>query len=274
MARLSMNEMTTYRWSFEKDVAECVAAGIPALGVWRQKLSDFGEERGVELLADSGLQASNLLWAGGFTGSDGRSLREAVADAFEAIRLAADMRASTLVVYSGARAGHTHSHARRIVKDALTQLLPLAEELNVTLAIKPVHPECASGWTFLTCLDETVALVESIASAHLKIVFDTYHQGWDAQVVERVARLAPHIAIVHLGDGKPPVDREDNRSRLGEGQIPLTEIFTALSEAGYDGDYDVSLNGPEIENSDYRELLRQSKQAFEQLLAGTRLAGA
>ncbi len=46
MARLSMNEMTTYRWSFEEDVAHYQSAGITAMGVWRQKLSDYGEEKG------------------------------------------------------------------------------------------------------------------------------------------------------------------------------------------------------------------------------------
>jgi sugar phosphate isomerase/epimerase len=98
MAQLSMNEMTTYRWSFEEDVAQYLDAGIPGIGVWRQKLSDFGEDKGIELLADSGLQVSNLLWAGGFTGSDGRTQRESIDDAEEAVRLAAQMRAGCLIV--------------------------------------------------------------------------------------------------------------------------------------------------------------------------------
>src|SRR5215470_16418267 len=109
MARLSMNEMTTYRWSFEEDVVNYRAAGIPAIGVWRQKLSDFGEEKGIELLADSGMTVSNLLWAGGFTGSDGHTFRESMDDASEAIRLAGQLKAGCLIVYSGARAGHTHN---------------------------------------------------------------------------------------------------------------------------------------------------------------------
>ncbi len=50
MATLSMNETTTFRWSFEEDVARYAAAGIPAMGVWRQKLSDCGQGRGLELL--------------------------------------------------------------------------------------------------------------------------------------------------------------------------------------------------------------------------------
>ena len=114
MSRLSMNEMTTYRWSFEEDLQHYRAAGIPAIGVWRRKLSDFGEQRGIELLQESGLAVSNLMWAGGFTGSEGHTYRESIDDAAEAIRLAGAMAAKCVVVYSGARAGHTHNHARRL----------------------------------------------------------------------------------------------------------------------------------------------------------------
>ena len=69
-----------------------------------------------------------------FTGSDGRSHTDAVQDAKEAIGRAAEMKAGCLIVYSGGRAGHTHNHARRLLRAALDQLLPLAVESNVTLA--------------------------------------------------------------------------------------------------------------------------------------------
>ncbi|HTQ40092.1 MAG TPA: TIM barrel protein, partial [Pirellulales bacterium] len=137
MPRLSINEMTTYRWSFEEDVRHYCAAGIPAIGVWRRKLSDFGEQRGIELLNQSGLAVSNVLWAGGFTGSEGHTYRESVDDAVEAINLAAAMHANCLVIYSGARAGHTHNHARRLVTAALKELVPVAEEFGVVLALEP-----------------------------------------------------------------------------------------------------------------------------------------
>ena len=89
MTRLAVSEMTTFRWSFEEDVQHYSEAGIEAIGIWRQKLSDFGEEKGIELLRDSGLKVSSLMWAGGFTGSDGRSYKESVADARDAIQVAA-----------------------------------------------------------------------------------------------------------------------------------------------------------------------------------------
>lgn len=266
MAELSVNETTTFRWSFEEDVAGYVAAGIPAMGVWRPKLSDCGQARAVELLGQSGLKVSHLLWAGGFTGSDGRSYRESVDDAAEALRTAAALGAGSLVVYSGARAGHTYNHARRLIQGALSELVPTAAELGVTLAVEPMHPGCAAECTFLTSIDDALAVLEAVGSEQVKMVLDTYHLGQDADVVGRIAQIAPQVAIVHLGDAKCPPHGEQNRCRLGEGVIPLAEIVAALKTAGYDGYYDVELLGEEIEAFDYPSLLQHAKQAFEQLV--------
>lgn len=267
MDRLSMNEVTTYRWSFEDDVRHYAEAGIRAMGVWRQKISDFGEDRGVELIARCGLEVSNLLWAGGFTGVDGRSQKESILDAVEAISLASELRASCVVVYSGARGLHTANHARNLLRGALDVLLPRAEEHGVVLALEPMHPGCADGWTFLTCLDKTLEILRSIDSSHLRLAFDTYHLGHDARILPRLGEVAPWTAVVHLGDGKRPPDREQDRARLGEGTLPLREIVAGLAAGGYQGYYDVELIGEEIESCDYQELLRQSKRAFAELMA-------
>jgi len=268
MAELSMNETTTFRWSFEEDVAGYAAAGIPALGVWRQKLSDCGQAKAIEMIAENGLKVSHLLWSGGFTGSDGRSYRESVEDAGEALQTAANLNTDTLVVYSGARAGHTFNHARRIIKSALEELIPQAADLGVSLAIEPMHPGCAAEWTFLTDIDSVLELLAAVGSPQVKMVLDTYHLGLDPGLADRIAEIAPHLAIVQLGDAREPPDGEQNRCRLGEGKVPLAEIVAALKAAGYDGYYDVELLGEEIETADYNSLLEHAKQTFEQLVGG------
>ena len=48
MPTLSMNEVTTYRWSLEDDLRQYAQAGYEGIGVWRQKLSDYGEEAAVD----------------------------------------------------------------------------------------------------------------------------------------------------------------------------------------------------------------------------------
>jgi sugar phosphate isomerase/epimerase len=264
--KLSMSEVTTFRWSFEQDVFNYAAAGYEAIGVWRQKLADFGEEAGVDLLADSGLRVSHLLWAGGFTGSDGRTWDESIDDACQAIRLAGAMNAGCLVVYPGGRNNHIYRHAERLFRVALDTLLSLAEAADVTLAIEPMHPACARDWTFLTDIESTLALIENINSPNLKLVFDTYHFGHDRAILSNLRELVPYLALVQLGDRRVPHGVDQQRCPLGEGKIPLRKTILGLREAGYNGDFDVELSGVGFEMGSYHRLLADCRQQFEAMM--------
>jgi sugar phosphate isomerase/epimerase len=273
MARLSINEITTFRWTFDEDVQNYAVHGITGIGVWRQKLSDFGEEKAVELLADTGMSVSSLLWAGGFTGSDGRSYRDSVADAVEAVHLAAELRAGSLVVYSGSRCGHTHSHARRLFRSALQELVPVAAGRGVALAVEPMHPDCAADWTFLTDVDAALGLLAALSSPTLKLVFDTYHLGQDPAILGRLPELVPWIGLVQLGDARQPPRGEQNRCRLGEGTVPLREIIATLRASGYDGFFEVELLGEDLGPTDYGQLIDDSQHAFAALAGGVAQPG-
>jgi sugar phosphate isomerase/epimerase len=265
MRRLSISELTTFRWPFDKDVGAYHAAGVGAIGVWRRKLAEFGEQRAAEVLAEHGLAVSNLYWAGGFTGSDGRSHREATGDAVQAVRSAATLKADCLVVSTGPRNGHTINHARRLFTDAMKQVLPVAEELNVTLALEATHPGCAAEWSFLTSIEAALEMIDVLGCPLVKLAFDTYHLGHDPEVVSWLRRMAPQIAIVHLADCKRTPTCDEDRHRLGEGNLPLREIIAALLEGGYEGYFDVKLLGEQVEATDYRQLIETSKRAFQEL---------
>jgi sugar phosphate isomerase/epimerase len=263
MTLLSMNEITTFRWSLDEDVENYQAAGYQAIGVWRQKLIDGDEDQVIDLLAGSGLRVSNLAWAGGFTGSDGRTLAESVDDAAEALRLAAALDAGCLVIYAGGRNNHTFRHAGRLLRAALDELLPLAEAVEVPLAIEPMHPACAADWSFLTDLGSVTTLIDEYRSPCLKLAYDIYHFPLGVGQTHLLARLAPHLGIVHLADRRVSPNVEQERCPLGCGRLPLAHIITTLQEAGYTGAFDVKLMGPEMDQRDYWTLLEQSQLAFE-----------
>ncbi|RQX19556.1 xylose isomerase, partial [Micromonospora chalcea] len=42
LARLSLNQRTTQRWSVAQAVDGCVRAGIPAIGLWREQVAEIG----------------------------------------------------------------------------------------------------------------------------------------------------------------------------------------------------------------------------------------
>jgi sugar phosphate isomerase/epimerase len=262
MTQLSMNQMTTYRWSLAQDVENYQDAGYSAIGVWRNKFIDENEDQAINLVTRSGLSVTNVSWAGGFTGSDGRPLAESVEDAADAIRFAASMMAGCLVIYSGGRNNHIYSHAGRLLRSALDELLPMAEMWEVPLAIEPMHPACATDWTFLTSLESVIELVEQYDSPFLKVAYDTYHFPLGSRRRNVLSRLAPYLGVVFLGDRLQPPSVDQERCPLGHGRLPLIEITATLQDAGYTGPYDVKLMGPDIETCDYWTLLEQSQVAF------------
>jgi sugar phosphate isomerase/epimerase len=267
MAGLAICELTTYRWSFEEDVQHYAAAGMEGIGIWRQKLSDFGEQQGRKLLAEHPLKVSSLFWAGGFTGSGDQSHEEGIEDACDALRLAATLNAGCLIVHSGARAMHTQNHVRRLLLLALDKLLPLAEQLQVAVALEPMPAVAGVDWTFLNSLNAAAELAARYNTPALRLVLDTYYWGLDPELEARLPQIVPHLALVQLADSKSPPTREPNRCRLGEGQIPLTSILRALDQAGYRGNYEVELLGEEIETSNYGELLAHCENSFDGIRA-------
>jgi sugar phosphate isomerase/epimerase len=266
MALLSMNEVTTFRWSFEEDIEHYCRAGYRSIGVWRQKLVDVDVDHAVDLLAESGLNVSNLSCAGGFTGGGGASLRESIDDAAAAVRLAAAMRAGCLMIYPGSRNRHTWRHAHRLLRIALDELIPLAEDCEVQLALEPMHLASAAEWTFLTDLESVVRLITDYDSPFLQLAYDTYHLPWESAERDLLCEHIEQVGIVYLGDRRRPPNIDQERCPLGAGQLPLADIVTTLLEAGYTGPFEVRLMGPDIEAHDNWELLEQSHRAFAELV--------
>ena len=266
MLELSMNEVTTFRWSLEEDLENYHRAGYRSIGVWRHKLVDVEEERAIDMLAGSGLSVSSLACAGGFTGLGGVPFREGVDDAIAAMRLAAAMQAGCLVVHPGGRNNHTSRHAIRLLRLALDELLPLADDCEVPLALEPMHAACAARWTFLTDFELVCELIAEYQSPYLKLACDTYHLTWNQTERDVLADVAQHIGIVYLADRREPPSIDHDRCPLGRGQLPLTDIVGTLIEAGYSGPFDVRLMGPEISQDDYGRLLQQSRWAFTDLV--------
>lgn len=265
---LSITQMTTYRQSFAEDVVGCRAAGIDRIGVWRRKLEDFGMERAVEVLRDHGVSVSSVSWGGGFTGASGLSFDEALDDTYAAIRQSARLGAHALTIVSGGRAGHIHSHARRLLLEGLGAALDVAAAQGVTLALQPMAREYAREWTFLESLQEALEIVRAFDHPFLGIAVGTCHIWQQPQIVELLESAAPYIATVQLSDWT--TDRVDDRRSLpGEGQIPLSSFVQALQRGGYRGDFEIDVWSADLWKIDARTWLGDCTDVCRGLIPGT-----
>ena len=261
--RLAVCELSTFSWSFEEDVLHYASQGYGGVGIWRYKLHEYGEAKAVELLREHDMKVSSLHWAGGFTGSDGRSYREALLDGLDAIEVAAEIGAGCLVLLVGGRAGHTKAHARRLVKGALKELAEAALAKNVELALEPMHVGCAERWTMLTELPMTLDLISDVGRKNIGVVLDAYHLTHDPNILDWIPSILPLVRLVQLGDAKAAPVFEQNRCSLGEGNLPLCEFVQALEAHHYSGFYEIEVLGEQVEHIGYEKILTQASHAWQ-----------
>ena len=270
MLELSMNEVTTFRWSFEEDVENYCRAGYRSIGVWRHKLADLDEEYAVDLLAGSGLSVSSLACAGGFTGVGGVS--------FQRRHRRCDRRAATGREDRGRLPGgpswrSQQSHLAACLSAAATWRSKNWCRSRNTTKCRSRSSRCTwpapAHWTFLTDFERVANLVAEYNSPYLKLACDTYHFPWSESDRDILGDIAQHIGVVYLADRREPPSIDHDRCPLGSGQLPLADIVATLFEAGYAGPFDIRLMGPDIQHSDYGQLLQQSRWAFADLVQGS-----
>ena len=258
MPRISINQMTTYRWSFLDDVTALQSLGVEGIGIWRRKLSEFGEERGIELLRESTLAVSSLWTAGGFTGSDGHTFEDAVEDALDALRLATEMKAGCLVVVSGGRASHTLSHARRLLREALRELGAAADRQGPSIALAAVPHRSHDRCSFLPSLDAALELLAECNHPRVGLALDFLRIWQEDRLCRRMAEIVPWVKIAALCDARAPGRGDEDRCVPGRGQLPLAEMISALESHGYRGMYDLHLLGQQCWSLDYGSVIQDS----------------
>jgi sugar phosphate isomerase/epimerase len=266
-SRLSVNEVSTSRWTFEEDCFKYQEQGFGGVGVWRYKLHEYGDEKAGELLQECQLRVSSLQWVGGFTGTHGLSFREAMLDGFEAIEQAVRIQAGCLIVASGSRGSHTKKHSHRLFVDSLRELCEAAAAVQVKISIEPMHVGCGVDWTFLHEMGQALDLIQNLAQPNLGIVLDTYHMAHESKLIHWLPSLRETLHLVQLGDAKQAPMGEANRCLMGHGVLPLRRIVDELECSGYDGFYEIELQGEEIEHLGYEDILEQSRNTMHAWLA-------
>jgi sugar phosphate isomerase/epimerase len=242
LARLSLNQATTQRWSLREAVEGCARAGIPAIGVWRDKLAELGPAHAARLVRDAGLRVSSVCRGGMFPAASAAERRARIEDNQRAVDEAAALGADTLVLVCGPAPDKDIAAARAMVREGIAALLPYAAERGVRLGIEPLHPSYAGDRSVIVTLAEANALVEAFASPFLGVVADVYHIWWDPDLYPQIERASGHILGFHVNDWLvPPPDHLQGRGMIGDGVIELRRIRTAVDTAGYAGPIEVEI---------------------------------
>jgi sugar phosphate isomerase/epimerase len=251
--RLSLNQATVRHLSL-KDAAElCARHGIPAIGLWRDRVAETGSAEAAATVRRLGLHVSSLCRGGFFTCADAEGRRAALADNRAAIAEAAELGADTLVLVCGGLIPGRRELglARRMIADAIGVLVPEAQRLGVRLGIEALHPMFCADRCVISSLGEAVDLALRFPADAVGVVVDTYHVWWDARLADEIARAAGRIVGYQVCDWVLPLPQDTllGRGHPGDGVIDFGPISAAVTAAGYRGYVEVEIFNEDVWNA-------------------------
>lgn len=259
-SRVAIHQTTTRRLPLEEELPLLQQVGIPGIGLSHLKLGELSVSEILAELRGSSVSVSSVGVVGGFAQLHGHTYEEAIVEGIRLIHLAEAVRAPVVTVVSGPIAGHIDKHARRVLVDALNELLPVAHQCGVRLALQPMLP-LFHEWSFLHTLDSAMSVIHDFRSSHLGLAFGTYHLGREKHLLQRIESIAPWIASVQLSDWVE-TDSDSQRRLPGEGVLPLTEIVSAIEAHGYRGWYELEVWSRDLWKQDAESLMSQCLQSL------------
>ena len=273
LQRLSLNQATVKYLGLADAVALCVRHDIPAIGLWRDRVAEAGLASAAALVQRAGLHVTSLCRGGFFTSVGDADGRAAVrADNVAAVREAAALEADALILVCGGLVPGSRDLglARRMVADAIGELVPVAQRLGVRLGIEALHPMFCADRCVIASLGEAVDLALLFPAEAVGVVVDTYHVWWDARLFAEIARAAGRIVSYQVCDWVVPLPADVllGRGHLGDGVIDFGPISDAVAAAGYRDYVEVEIFNADVWAAPPDETARMVRERFAVALGG------
>ena len=266
--RLSLNQATVKRLSVPEAVDLCVRHEIQAIGLWREPVAEIGLAVAAATVRAAGLRVSSLCRGGFFTHADPVARKAAIEDNKAAITEAAELGTGTLVLVSGGLVPDNRDIglARRLIADAIGEIVPFAQSYGVRLGIEALHPIFAADRCVITRLGEALDLALHFPADAVGVVVDTYHVWWDSALLTDIARAGERIVSYQVCDWILPLPADTllGRGHVGDGHINFPPITAAVAAAGYAGDIEVEIFNETIWNAPPDETAKKLRTSFPQ----------
>ncbi len=273
--RLSINQ-ATIKYASLRDALDTVrAAGVQAIGTWREPVAEVGLSEAVRMVSDSGLRVSSHCRGGFFTLPAGTERQRALDDNRRAIDETAALAeagapgsAPVLVLVAGGLPEGSRDliDARDRVADALADLVPYALDAGVQLAVEPLHPMYAADRAVVSTLAQALDLAAPFPAAAVGVVVDTFHVWWDPALAASVARAgaAGRIASYQVCDWLTPIAADPLLSRgvMGDGHIDFGPVTAAVTAAWYSGDVEVEIFNQAVWDAPATDVVDRVVRAF------------
>jgi hydroxypyruvate isomerase len=222
-------------WTLEKQaafdrcleiVAEAGYQGVELVGEFHTWSSDemqrvMAKMRTLHLRFDmiSGVKS-------GFADPNGTS--GLLAELTEQFKTAKTLESPQVNLKSGPRIGTLSPAAQHAAcVENLKRAADLAAANNIQIVIEPIDP-IESPTMFMTSVSEGFDIAREVASPHLRVLYDFYHEQRGAgNLIEKLEKNIDLVALVHIAD-------VPGRHEPGTGEIDYRNIYRKLAQLKYD----------------------------------------
>jgi sugar phosphate isomerase/epimerase len=258
---LSVDAMSSFKWSFDQDLALWRELDVRWAGLLISKLGQDTAERFARLRA-AGIRSSTVI-VNSFNLGDPDSWDQTRAVHATIIDQVADSGGRSIYFTPGRTTGGTWGEVLQLFAAAVAPSVVHGRKRGVQVAIEPSLRTDAS---FVNTVRDAIDVAELTG---VGIVADFGNMWMERDAREVLKRAAPHITLMQIcdviigGNGKPT---PGGRVHIGEGELPIRRLMHEVLDSGYRGVFDLEVLGPLIEKEGYEPALRRGVASASALL--------
>ncbi|MGE3692055.1 MAG: sugar phosphate isomerase/epimerase family protein [Novosphingobium sp.] len=256
--RLSINALSSYRWSFDEDLALWRELGVGWAGLIGAKCGD-DLDGGLARMAETGIRASTVI-AAGFDLAWPESWDETRAALNATLDTVAKYQGWSVYITPGRTTFAPWGEVLERFAQASAPCAAHAREAGVWLAFEPSQRPDVS---FINTLRDAI---DACIRTDLGMVVDFGNCWMERDFRETVLHAAPHTAMVQVGDtavtgpAAPGPASAGGRVPFGEGNLPIERMLRDIKDSGYAGPLELELPGPLGESEGYASVIRRGAE--------------
>jgi sugar phosphate isomerase/epimerase len=260
--RVAINTMCLPGTALADDCEWIRSIGARWIGIATAKLDRAGWPEGIATVRASGLQVATVVSPMMFRLDAEETWDDTAALGLRTVEAAAQMGARSVYGVTGPPGRLSWEEAAAAYTRAVAPVRARADELGVALALEPTNPLRIS---LNTChgLRDTVTLAEM---AGVGACIDLYGCFAEAGLAATIAACAPITRFVQVCDFVYGTLDTPNRAVPGDGDLDLDRLLGWIVAAGYDGPFDLELNGPRIDAEGYYAANLRGAEALTRIL--------
>ncbi|MDQ1448915.1 MAG: hypothetical protein QOC79_1886 [Actinomycetota bacterium] len=261
-AGVSLSAVSSWRASFDDDLAMWDRLGVRHVGLSLRKCEDVGLDVAVERVRERGLRVSNLVECGWCRLSDTSTWPAYQGRLLSAVDVMRALDAPMLVLTTGPAGPLEWEAATGALARVLAPVISAARAAGVRIAIENTSP-MRLDLSFATTLRDTVDLAQQL---DVEVCVELNSCWAERGFAATVAGTAGRVGHVQVSDASIASRTTPDRLVPGDGDIPLGRRLRALLVAGYAGAFEIEMVGPRIEEEGYEPAIRRAIARTEELV--------